>query len=336
MLGINYIKSNPTQYIIHYQNGRIKHKGAGTAFLYYKPTASIAVVPVASTDVPFIFNEISSDFQPVTVQGQLTYRIVAPELVASLLDYTIEDSIDNYISDDPDKLDQRLVNLAQELMRAEVQMQPMRSIVRASDVIAKTVVNQLRSSEAVQELGVQVLTFSLLAIKPTPEIARALEAEARETLLKKSDGAVYDRRNAAVEQERRIKENELNTEIAVEGKKRQIRETKIEADLAIEAKHQEIREAKLAGQIRLELERKNLVAAQTENARVEADIQAYAVEVSLRPLNELDDKTLKLLALQSAEPRLMVTQALQQMAENAHKIGQLNISPDLLESLMKR
>jgi hypothetical protein len=40
--------------------------------------------------------------------------------------------------------------------------------------------------------------------------------------------------------------------------------------------------------------------------------------------------------LQSAEPRRMVSLALKEMAQNAAKIGNLNISPDLLEMLMKK
>ena len=52
----------------------------------------------------------------------------------------------------------------------------------------------------------------------------ALEAETREKILKESDDAIYLRRNSSVEQERKIKENELNTEIAVENKKKQIKE----------------------------------------------------------------------------------------------------------------
>ena len=44
----------------------------------------------------------------------------------------------------------------------------------------------------------------------------------------------------------------------------------------------------------------------------------------------------QLLAMQSAEPRLMVTMALKEIAQNAGKIGQLNISPDLLESLLSK
>lgn len=68
MLGINYIKAGPTQYILHYKNGKVMRAGTGLAFFYYQPTATIAVVPVSSADVPFIFKEMTADFQTITVQ----------------------------------------------------------------------------------------------------------------------------------------------------------------------------------------------------------------------------------------------------------------------------
>ncbi|HSH01670.1 MAG TPA: SPFH domain-containing protein [Anaerolineae bacterium] len=334
MFGFHYLKTGPTHYVLHYQNGQLRREGAGLAFFYYKPFSTIAVVPISSADIPFIFNESTADFQPITVQGQLTYRITDPKLVATLLDYTIEDNPDVYTSDDPDNLAQRLVNLVQVATRAEVQGQDLRDAVKSSDKMADTVFATVRDNPALAALGVEILNLSILAIKPTPETARALEAEAREAFQRHADEAIYERRNAAVEQERRIKENELNTEIAVEQKKRQIRETKIEADLAVEAKQQEIREMQLAGDIKLETERKELVAAQTENRQSLADTESYVVAASLKPLQQLDPEILQLLAMQSAEPRLMVTMALRDLAANASKIGQLNISPDLMEALM--
>jgi hypothetical protein len=335
MFGVNYIKAGPTHYIIHYQNGRIKRAGTGLAFFYYKPSSSIAVVPVASDDVPFIFNEVTADFQPITIQGQLTYRVANPQVVAAQLDYSVDGKVDKYITEDPEKLPLRLANLVQVLTRAEVQRRSLRDALRASDEMADSVLAQLQVSPALTALGVELIALSILAIKPTPELARALEAEAREDIQRQSDQAIYDRRNAAVEQERRIKENELNTEIAVEQKKRQIRETKAAADFAIEAQEQQLREAKLAGQIRLEDERKQLVTARVENARAEADAQAYSVAASLRPLQEMDEKVLQLLAVHSADPRLMVSMAMKEIAQNAGKIGTLNISPDLLETLIQ-
>jgi hypothetical protein len=101
----------------------------------------------------------------------------------------------------------------------------------------------------------------------------------------------------------------------------------------VEAKEQQVR-SKLSGQIQLEQERARLVKAQVENERAEADVQAYAIEASLRPLRELHPDVLQMLAVQSAEPRLMVSLALKEIAKNANKIGSLNISPELLEALM--
>jgi hypothetical protein len=335
MFGVHYLKTDPTHYVIHYHNGRLRRAGPGLAFFYYRPTASIAIVPLTSADVPFIFNELSADFQPLTVQGQLTYRISDPKRVADLLDYTIKGALDLYVSDDPGKLPERLVNLVQVLTRAKLQDLPLRQAIHASDEVSAVVRAQLVESEALQALGVAVLDLAIQAIRPTPEIGRALEADAREALLRQADQATYDRRNAAVEQERRIKENELNTEIAVEDKKRQIRETKVDADLAVEAKEQLVRERKLAGQVRLEEDRKRLVAAKVENARTEADVQAYAITTALHPLRELEPELLQALAVQSADPRRMVSQAVQELARNASKIGNLNLSPELLETLLK-
>ncbi len=335
MFGIQYLKAGPTQVVIHFQNGSVRRAGAGLSFLYYRPTASIAIVPIGSAEAPFIFNEMTADFQEVSVQGQMLYRIKEPEKVAALLDYTVDGSPDRYLSDDPDQLSQRLINLAQVLTRAEIARLPLRQALSASDAIAEAVTSGLMSNPTVGTIGVEVLSFSILAIKPTPEMARALEAEARESLLQEADEAIYDRRNAAVEQERRIQENELETQIAVQVKERQIREAAVEADLAVEAKRQLVREAELSGQILLESERRALVEARSENVRAAADADSYALDASLRPLRSLDSGILQMLAVQSVEPRLMVSLALKEIAANAGKIGHLNISPDLLQSLIQ-
>jgi regulator of protease activity HflC (stomatin/prohibitin superfamily) len=333
MLGIQYIKSSPTQYIFHFVNGKLKREGTGLAFFYFKPRSTLISIPVGSADAPFIFNEISADFQPLTVQGQLTYRVEDPRKVASILDFSVESSPIRFLSEDPQKLPQRLVNLLQVLVRADIQRLPLREAIHASEEIATAVFGRLLSSEVLSPLGVEVLDLSIQAIRPIPEMARALEAEAREELLRRADQAIYDRRNSAVEQERRIKENELNTEVAVEGKKRQIRETKVEADLAVEMKEQQVRHARISGEIAIETERKRLVFERVENQRTEADMQAYSVEASLRPLHDLSPEMLQLLAVQSADPRVMVSMAFAEIAKNAGKIGNLHISPDLLESL---
>ena len=224
MFGISYIKVDPTTFVLHYSNGKIVREGAGLSFFYYAPRSSIVAVPVGSSDVPFIFNETTADFQSITIQGQLTYRIVDPKKLAGLLNFTLAGNHKSYVSDDPEKLSQRIINLIQVLTRAQVQRVTLRPALASSDAIVESVLTAGRESAALAALGIELLSFSILGIRSTPEMAKALEAETREELQKKADEAIYARRNAVVEQECKIKGNELGTEITVEEKKRQVRE----------------------------------------------------------------------------------------------------------------
>src|ERR1051326_7038788 len=143
MFGFQYIKATPTQYILHFRGGKLRRSGGGLAFFYFKPSSSIVVVPVGSADVPFIFNEISADFQAITVQGQLTYRVKDAERVAALLNYTVDGRPTRYVSEDPDKLPQRLINLLQVLVRTEVQKLPLRDALHSMDAVATAVLSKL-------------------------------------------------------------------------------------------------------------------------------------------------------------------------------------------------
>jgi hypothetical protein len=124
------------------------------------------------------------------------------------------------------------------------------------------------------------------------------------------------RRNSAVEEERRIKESELQTEIAVETKQREIRETKMRADIALEE------------------QRSALIDKTVENERKDADSKAYALRVTLQPLEKANWKTLMAVGAKNGDPRLAMSLAFEELAANAGKIGQLNITPDLLGALL--
>jgi hypothetical protein len=312
---LSYVKIPATHYALHFQQGRIRHEGPGLSFFYYSPSATIVSVPIGSTDAPFAFQESTEDFQSVTVQGQLTYRVTDPKKVASLLDFSVA-SNGQYLADGPAKLQERLVKSAQVAARAVAQRMALREILTSATAIGAEVAVALKSSELVSGLGVEILDSAIISVKPTPEMGKALEAEAREALQRKSDEAIYARRNAAVEQERRIKESELNTEIAVEEKKRQIREAQMSADIAIEE------------------QRAQLVDQRVANERKDADSRAYALDATVKALETVDWKKLMLISSGGFDARQMIAMAFQEMAGNAQKIGELNISPDLLQGLI--
>ena len=335
MIGVRFIKVQPTTYLLQYRGGKVVREGSGLSFFYYAPTTSLVAVPVASADVPFIFQETTADFQAVTIQGQVTYRIGDAKRLAALLNYTLEKDGETYASEDPTKLPERVINVIHVLARAELQKLPLREAIRASDALVQAVKRRLVTAEEITSLGLEVLGLSILAIKPTPETARALEAETREKMFREADEAVYARRNSAVEQERAIKENELNTEIAVEHKKRQIRETQMEAERAVQEKQHLMEKEALEADIGMEDRRKSLVALAAENSRAEADARAYGVETTMKALGAADTKILQALASTSMKPEQLIAFAFQELAGKAEKIGQLNISPDLLRELLK-
>jgi hypothetical protein len=316
VLGIHYLKAAPTSFILLYKAGKIVKEGAGQAFFYYAPTSTIASVPLATVDVPFVFSEVTADYQEVTVQGELTYRIVDPRRVAALLDYSINQR-GRYLSDDPSKLGDRLIHVTQILTRTYTQQRKLRELLTTSDGLVAEVLVGLRASEVTEMLGVEIVALSILGVKPTPEMAKALQATAREQLLREADEAIYARRNSAVELERTIKENELNTEIAVEQKRRTVRETLMAAEIAVEE------------------QRANLVDQRVANERKEADARAHALQATLEPLKDIDWRTL-MAAGGNSDAKAIIALAFHGLADNANKIGELNISPDLLNTLLNR
>tara|TARA_R110000850_G_scaffold9154_2_gene33810 strand:- start:2510 stop:3532 length:1023 start_codon:yes stop_codon:yes gene_type:complete len=336
MLGMRFIKVEPTDYVLQFKRGKIQREGAGLSFFYFAPTTSLVRIPVGSVDVPFIFVEVTADFQEVTVQGQLTYRVTEARKLAQLMNFTLTADGRDYASEDPKKLPERLINHTQVLTRASIQSLRLKEALGQSDNLVASLRQGLQSADAIASLGVEILGLSILAIKPTPETSRALEAEAREQVLREADEAIYARRNAAVEQERGIKENELNTEIAVENKKRQIKEAQMEAEKSVQQKKREIREAEIATKIAIEEKNKQLVTLSTANAKEEADSKAYAIAAVMKALAGADPKILQALTSANMDSGQLIALAFKEIAEGAERIGQLNMSPDLLRELLQR
>ena len=282
---IAFYHGQPNDYVLEYRGGRVRRAGAGLALFYWAPTTTLAAVPLTTADLPFILNEATGNFQAVTVQGQLTYRIADPRTLAASLNFTIHPRTRAYRSDDPEKLDQRIVNVLQTHLRAELSQLALDEALRRAADIGGAVLRRVQADPALAALGVACLNLFLTAIKPTPEMAKALEAEYREGLQQRADQAIYARRAAAVEQERHIKENELNTHLL------------------------------------LEQRREELVDREGRNNNKQAEYNARSNELWLEPWRQTD-------------PRVLLGLAFKLLGENAGRIGNLTITPDLLSSIL--
>ncbi len=333
MFGINYIKFDSMNYVIHFKNGKTKKEGRGLSFFYFAPNSSIVSIPMESKDFQFIFKETTKDYQEVSIQGQITYKIQDPKQLAEVLDFTV-DSKRHYMKDDNEKIQQRIINEAQTASAGVIQKLSLKEALRQLQQIETQIMESVQNSKTVNMLGLEILSVNVLGVTPNPEMARALEAQMRESLQKEADQAIYERRNFAVEQERIIKETELNTEIAVEEKQKQIAEKQMETEVVKQENEQKLKEMDMASNISLEDSKQKLIELRVENEKKEADVKEYVLHANLRPYKELDWKTLMAINSKGIDPRNHIALAFRELAENADKIGNLNISPELLESIM--
>lgn len=319
MLGIEFKKAPPTVHVILHSSGKLVKQGPGLSFWYFAPVSTVMDVPLTSQDVSFVFKEVTVDFQELTIQGQITYKIIAPEIAAQTLDFSVSRH-GTYLADSDSSplelLAARLTNATHVIAQTVIRPLPLKEILKNPRVIIAGIFAGLRKSEALSTLGVEILDLSVLSISPTKETSRALESEMRELIQQQADQAIYARRNASVEEERRIKESELNTEIAVENKRREIREARMSADIALEE------------------QRSTLITNKVENDRKEADSRAYALEAVLKQVQPVDWRTLVAMTARDGDARMVMSLAFQELAENAGKIGQLNLTPDLLQTLL--
>ncbi len=336
MFGFKFIKFQPSEYVLKYKNGQVVKEGAGISFYYYAPSTSIVMVPIASSDCPFMFEEVTADFQTVSIQGQATYRITDYKKVAELLNFTlaIHKNGRSYLSDDPQKLSVRISNLVRVMAKKHVGELKLSDAIRSIEGLANGIYEDMRGNGEIAQLGIEVMGLTVLAVQPSMDTSRALEAETREKILKMADDAIYERRNASIEQERGVKENEFNTEIAIENKRRQVRETQLEAEQAEMKKQNELKSEQLEAEIALEEKRKELIALIVENGKAQADAKAYELKAMMNALADADNDVVKSLAAIGMNPQTLIANAFQSLAGNAEKIGHLNITPDLIREMM--
>jgi regulator of protease activity HflC (stomatin/prohibitin superfamily) len=297
MLGIGYFKAQPTEFVRKVAGGRVKREGQALSFYYLKRRTSIVVVPVSSADAAFVFNEQTGNYQAVTIQGQLTYRILEPRRTMELLNYVIDPKRRAHVSQDPERLKQRIVVAVQMETRRQVEGKSLEGVLGNAASISAEVQEEVRSRALLAPLGVELISLNFTSVSPNPEVGKALEAEYRETLLRRADEAIYARRAAAVEEEGKIKSNELEGEISLERE----RERLIDLEAANDRKKSQ---------------------AWGERRELEAGFTARASEMELAPYRDLD-------------PRKVLALAMRDIGNNAGKVGNLNITSEVLAGLLQ-
>ncbi|WP_394843204.1 band 7 protein [Pendulispora brunnea] len=318
---VRHFRADASSHILYFRRGRLRASGRGLAFWFLPLSSSIAEVPVDQREQAFLFHGRSADFQDVTAQGALTYRIENPEAVAEAVDFTIDLRRGAYLRDPLEKLSSTLANLAQRHAWDYIAGTPVRKVLAEGQAqIRERIEHALLGDARLKAMGLAVLSVAVLSVKPTPDTERAIEAPVRERILQEADEAAFARRAMAVEKERAIQENELQNRIEIAKRNEQL--------IAQEGQNERRKATERTEAARISAE------GEAERSRILGLAQAdelRAVEGAKVALEKA-----RIAVYESLAPQIVLALAAQQVAGKLERITieHLNVSPDLLASMV--
>ncbi|MFD8082849.1 SPFH domain-containing protein [Kitasatospora sp. NPDC059722] len=319
--GMRHLRAVPTAHIRHLRRGRVAHDGTGLAFWFRPLTAAISEVPVDDRELAMLFHARTADFQDVTVQATLTYRITEPATAATRVDFGIDPDSGAWRAAPLDQLATLLTETAQQHALGLLARTPLAAaLADGVDAVRERMAHGLAGEPRLTETGLAVIAVRVVALRPEPEVERALRTPARELVQQEADRATFERRAVAVEHERGIAENELANRIELARREEQLL-ARQGANRRLEAE-----EEAAADRVRTDAEalrRTRLATAEAEAARGLGEARAAAEAAWLG-------------AHQQADPAVLRALALMRLAEHLPRIDSVTLTPDVLTGLLAR
>lgn len=305
---VRRLRSDASVHVLRYSHGRLVQSGRGLAFWFLPDAASIAEAPVDDRDLPFLFNSRSRDFQEVAVQGMVVWRVADPEKLAQRVDFSIDLRHGQPLGQPIDQIATLLTGLAQQLAAqylTELDVGPM--LAAGVEPLKTRMESGLVGAERLAAMGIEVVNVRVSDISPSMDLKRALQTPTFERLQQHADQATFERRALAVEKERAIAENEM------------------------------------ANQIELARREKELIATNDENARNRAKAEAAAQKIAgdaeadrIRTVDKArtEGEKARVDVYKDLAPGVMMGLAARDFAGKLKSIEHLNITPDLLGTLL--
>lgn len=318
---LHHLRAAPTSHVLRYRRGSLVGDGPGLAFWFRPLHTTVAEVPVDDRELPFVFHARSADFQELTVQGAISFRVADPKLLAGRIDFQIGLHDGRWEKAPLDQVAGLLTQLAQQFVIDELVRMPLRAILADGVApIRERITAGLGGEPALAELGLVVVAVRVAAITPTAEVEKALRAPTREQIQQQADAATFTRRAEAVDKERAIEENTLRNRIELarreedlvaqdgQNARKRAEETAAAEQIAAEA-------ADAVG--RLEAQRRADTTDLVDGARLRIERERAEIQGAM-------------------PPEVLLALALREVAGQLGQVDHLTITPDLLAGVLAK
>lgn len=323
---LSHLRSEPTSFVIRFKGGVEKQAGIGLAFWFRPLDSALVEVPIDDRELPFLFKGRSSDYQEVSVQGALTYRVADAHILAKRVDFSIDLEKGNYLKNPLEQLSGLLTQIAQGFITGYLVDTPLETLLTSGiKEIDRKLTEGFAKDNRLLELGIEVPALSVVAVKPAPEVERALQMPRLEKLQSAADAATFERRAQAVEQERSISENEMQNQIELSK-----REEILVSQQGINNKRR-AEEKALADEIlseSLSSQATTRAKAEAEEVRLRGSAEAERITLVETARNASEEE--KMSALAKIPESVLYALAIRELASNIPSIESLTITPDML------
>jgi regulator of protease activity HflC (stomatin/prohibitin superfamily) len=320
-LFLRHLRSNPTAHVRHLRRGELAHDGPGQTFWFRPLTSALSEVPIDDREQPLVFHGRTLDFQDVTVQATITYRVNDPAAAARRIDFGIDLQHGAWRGMPLEQLGGLLTELAQQYsLELLATMTLPQALADGLSTVRQRVADGLTTDERLAETGVGIVDVRVVALRAEPDVERALQTPARERIQQDADKATFQRRALAVERERAIAENELQNQIELAKREQELVEQNGQNE------RRRATEQAAAERIRTE--------AQAHTERLLADAKADATRAVGHA--QTDVEAARLGAYHDLDAVKIFGLAVKELAANLPQIGTLNLTPDLLTPLLAK
>ncbi|MGL5810656.1 MAG: SPFH domain-containing protein [Nocardioides sp.] len=312
---IRHLRGSGTSHIEQIRNGKTIRAGVGASFWFRPLSAILNEVPVDDRELPLLFHARTSDFQDVTVQATITYRVTDPATAAGRVDFSIDPETGLWRGTPLDQVAGLLTESAQQYaidLLATVDLAT--AMAGGVGPLRSVITDGLLGDGRLVETGIAVVGVRVVALRAEPEVEKALRTPTREQVQQDADKATFERRAVAVERERAIGENELQTQIELAR-----REEHLVAQRGANARR-EAEENAAAGAIATEAEARRAVTL----------AEAAAEGTRLAGAAQGDAEAARVTAYRDVSEAVLLALAVQELAANLPKIDSLVLSPDLV------
>lgn len=165
--GLRHLRGTPTAHVRPHRSGRLVHDGPGLSFWFRPLTASLSEVPVGDRELAMTFHGRTADFQDVTVQATVTYRIGDPALAAARLDFSVDPDTGAWRGTPLEQLATLLTETAQEhaldvLARSPLSAAPTDGVSAVRERLAAG----LAAEPRLPATGIEVVAVRAVAVRP--------------------------------------------------------------------------------------------------------------------------------------------------------------------------